>query len=250
MTPLKNPLPADFREHLHKTVVQQMEMYGKGRHTICRWRRLCGISAYELAWRDEDLAILKEMSAAGYPYSAIAAKIGCGIKRVMNATHRYKLGNGVAKPRIYLRKPVPDDFVEQWATKTLAALATLYGTSENTVRRWVREKRLKRPTKHANLRAVDFTRQAPERTRAIAKPGYMTAPVDRGYKEDSAAGEAQRYLQSLGYRPVVRCDPAGVAKQHGALWICGRTVGLTDRELVAKAGEIRERNFRLYGRAA
>jgi len=236
MTPLKNPLPADFREHLHKTVPEQMLMYDVGRHTVMRWRRLCGMSAYELAWRDEDLAILKEMSVAGYPYSAIAAKIGCGIKRVMNATHRYKLGNGVAKPRLYARKPVPDDFVEQWTVNTLAALATLYGTSENTVRRWVREKRLKRPTKHANVRAVDFTRQPAEKPQKIAKPGYMTAPVDRGYKEDSAAGEAQRVLQRDGWKPVVRCDAEGRQDTKGRFWICGRSVGITDGELIERAG--------------
>jgi len=250
MTPLKNPLPADFREHLHKTVPEQMARYSVGRHTIMRWRRMSGVSVHQRAWTDEMLNTLKELVEDGYSYDAIAKQMNVGRKRVCNAVDRYRLSKGTPQSRRVPAKPVPDDFVQRWSDNPVSWLCKHYGVSTKTVRRWVVSKGLKRVQKGANVRAVDFTRQPASVAPKIPKPGYMTAPVDRGYKEDSAAGEAQRYLQSLGYRPVVRCDAAGVAKQHGALWICGRTVGLTDRELVAKAGEIRERNFRLYGRAA
>jgi len=236
MTPLKNPLPADFREHLHKTVDQQMAMYGKGRHTICRWRGLCGISAYQRAWTDIELDKLKTLVEDGYSYQAIAKALDCGRKRVENAVHRFKLSKGTPQARRVPMKPIPEDFVERYPTTTLKDLSRHYGVSEKTVRRWVVSKGLKRPQKGANVRAVDFTRQSPEKPQKIAKPGYMTAPVDRGYKEDSAAGEAQRVLQRDGWKPVVRCTQEGRQDPRGRFWICGRSVGISDSELIERAG--------------
>ena len=236
MTIFKNPLPTDFRDHLHKTVNQQMELYTMGRHTICRWRRLCGIAAYQRGWSDEQREMLKVLVEAGHSYEAIAQRMHLGRKRVENAVHRFKLSKGTPQVRRVPMKPVPEDFVERYPTTPLKALSKHYGVSEKTARRWVQAKGLKRVTKHANVRAVDFTRQSPEKPQKIAKPGYMTAPVDRGYKEDSAAGEAQRVLQRDGWKPVVRCTAEGKQDPRGRFWICGRSVGITDAELIERAG--------------
>jgi transposase len=246
MTPLKNPLPADFREHLHKTVPQQSAMYGVGRHTIARWRRLCGISVHQRAWTDADLDTLKTLVEAGHSYDAIAKRMGLGRKRVCNAVERYRLSKGAAQPRPTVR-PVPDDFVDMWTQNPNSALAKHYAASTKTVQRWVREKGLVRTQRGGNVRAVDFTRQPVEKQQKIAKPGYMTAPIDRGYKEDSAAGEAQRVLQRDGWKPVVRCDAAGKVDQKGRFWICGRSVGISDAELIERAERAK---VRLYGSKA
>ena len=235
MTPLKNPLPADFREHLHKTVPEQMAMYGVGRHTVMRWRRMSGISVHQRAWTDEALVTLKELVESGHSYDAIAKRMNVGRKRVCNAIERYRLSKGKAQPRPTVR-PVPENFVVMWTENPVSWLVKHYGASTKTVRRWVVEKRLKRVQKGANVRAVDFTRQPVETFKAIAKPGYMTAPVDRGYKEDSAAGEAQRVLQRDGWKPVVRCTAEGRQDPKGRYWICGRSVGISDSELIERAG--------------
>lgn len=240
MIPLKNPLPADFREHLHKTVPEQMAMYDVGRHTVARWRRLCGISIHQRAWTDEALATLKELVESGYSYDAIAKRMEVGRKRVCNAIEHYKLAKGRPQPRITMR-PVPEDFVALWADNPVSWLVKHYGASTKTIRRWVVSKGLKRPQKGANVRAVDFTRQPAEKPQKIAKPGYMTAPVDRGYKEDSAAGEAQRVLQRDGWKPVVRCTAEGKQDPKGRFWICGRSVGISDSELIERAGRAKIR---------
>jgi len=250
MTPLKNPIPADFREHLHKTVPEQMAMYGIGRHTIMRWRRLCGISVHQRAWTDESLATLKELVEAGYSYDAIAKRMELGRKRVCNAVERYRLSKGVSQPRATVR-PVPDDFVQMWTDNPVSWLVKHYGASTKTIRRWVVEKKLKRVHKGANVRAVEFTRQAPEKTRVFTKDRYKTAVTDIGGGRDtSPAGEAQSFLQREGYRPVCRCNSEGVPTQGGAFWICGRARGITDDELISRADEIRERRERMMGRAA
>jgi hypothetical protein len=249
MTPLKNPLPADFREHLHKTVPEQMDMYGVGRHTIMRWRRLSGVSVHQRAWTDEALATLKELVESGYSYDAIAKRMGLGRKRVCNAVERYRLAKGVSQPRATVR-PVPDDFVEMWTDNPNSFLVKHYGASTKTIRRWVVEKRLKRPQKGANVRAVDFQRQPAEKPRNYVKDRYKTASVDYAVRDTSPAGEAQSYLQKEGYRPVVRCNADGVPTQGGAFWICGRSKGLSDDELIRRAYEIRERRVRMMGRAA
>lgn len=251
MTPLKNPLPADFREHLHKTVPEQMTRYSVGRHTIMRWRRMSGVSVHQRAWTDEMLNTLKTLVEDGYSYDAIAKQMNVGRKRVCNAVDRYRLSKGTPQTRRVPTKPVPEDFVQRWTDSPVSWLCKHYGVSTKTIRRWVISKGLKRVQKGANVRAVDFTRQPAEKQKQIPKPGCMTAPVDRGYKEDSAAGEAQRFLQDKGYIPVVRCDAERVAKPGGKFWICGLVKGaLTDAQLVARATEIRERDQRLYGRAA
>lgn len=234
MTPLKNPLPADFREHLHKTVREQCAVYGVGKHTIARWRRICDAPLYQRAWTDDQMNHLKTLVEAGYSRKAIAKEMSMGLKRISNAVERYKLSKGTNQPRPTV-KPVPEDFVQMWTDNPVSWLVRHYGTSTKTVRRWVISKGLKRVQKGANVRAVDFTRQAPEKTRAIAKPGYMTAPVDRGYKEDSAAGEAQRVLQRDGWKPVVRCTAEGKQDAKGRFWICGRSVAITDSELIERA---------------
>ena len=236
MTPLKNPLPADFREHLHKTVPEQMARYSVGRHTIMRWRRMSGVSVHQRAWTDDMLNTLKTLVESGHSYDAIAKQMNVGRKRVCNAVDRYRLSKGTPQSRRVPAKPVPDDFVSRWTDNPVSWLCKHYGVSTKTVRRWVVSKGLKRVQKGANVRAVDFTRQAPEKTRAIAKPGYMTAPVDRGYKEDSAAGEAQRVLQRDGWKPVVRCTEQGRQDPKGRFWICGRSVGITDAEIIERAG--------------
>lgn len=236
MTPLKNPLPADFREHLHKTVPEQMAIYGVGRHTIMRWRRMSGVSVHQRAWTDDMLNTLKTLVEDGYSYDAIAKQMNVGRKRVCNAVDRYRLSKGTPQSRRVPAKPAPDDFVNMWTDNPVSWLCKHYGVSTKTVRRWVQVKGLKRAQKGANVRAVDFTRQAPEKTPKIAKPGYMTAPVDRGYKEDSAAGEAQRVLQRDGWKPVVRCTAEGKQDPKGRFWICGRSVAITDSELIERAG--------------
>lgn len=236
MTPLKNPLPADFREHLHKTVPEQMTRYGVGRHTIMRWRRMSGVSVHQRAWTDEMLNTLKTLVEDGYSYDAIAKQMNVGRKRVCNAVDRYRLSKGTPKSRRVPAKPVPDDFVTMWTDNPVSWLCKHYGVSTKTVRRWVVSKGLKRPQKGANVRAVDFTRQTASAAPKIPKPGYMTAPVDRGYKEDSAAGEAQRVLQRDGWKPVVRCTADGKQDPKGRFWICGRSVGISDSELIERAG--------------
>lgn len=250
-TPLKNPLPADFRDHLHNTVPAQMEMYGVGRHTIMRWRRMSGVSAYKRAWTEEALATLKRLYEQGNSYDVIAKNMGVGRKRVANAVDRYKFNKGVPQSRCVPMKPVPDDFVEMWTDNSLTVLAKHYAVSAKMVSRWVAAKSLKRAARGQIARPVEFVRQAPEPRKVYAKDKYKTIPVDFGVRDDSPAGEAQAFLQKEGYRPVCRCNAEREPAQGGRFWICGNVHGvLTDAELIERVTEIRERRERMARRWA
>jgi|GEM_PF-3555913 len=235
MTPLPNRLPADFHEHRHKTVAAQMAIYDLGKHTILRWRRESGLNVQERGWSAEELATLKTWSQAGVSIATAAKNMGRGRRSVATAFHRYKLGEWKVVKRVPVLLPIPDDLTAQYATKTLNQLAKHYGVSVKTVRRWVAAKGLKRERKAANVRPVDFKRQAPEARQRFNKDRFVTAPVDRGYREDSAAGDAQRVLQRDGWRPVVRCDAAGRQTAKGRYWICGRAIAISDAELIERA---------------
>jgi len=252
MTPLKNPLPADFRDHLHNTVPAQMEMYGVGRHTIMRWRRMSGVSVHQRAWTEEALATLKLLVEQGHSYDVIAKKMGIGRKRVCNAVDRNRFSKGTPQSRRMPMKPIPDDFVEMWTDNPLSFLAKHYGVSAKTMRRWVAAKGLKRPTKGRNIRTVDFERKAPEKPQKFTRDRYKTAVSDISAGRDtSPEGEAQAFLQKEGYKPVVRCNAERVATQGGKFWLCGNVPGvLTDAQLIERVTEIRERRERMSKRWA
>lgn len=252
MTPLKNPIPADFRDHLHNTVPAQMEMYGVGRHTIMRWRRMSGVSVHQRAWTEEALANLKTLVEQGHSYDVIAKKMGIGRKRVCNAVDRNRFSKGTPQSRRMPMKPIPDDFVEMWTDNPLSFLAKHYGVSAKTMRRWVAAKGLKRPARGQIARAVDFERKAPEKPQKFTRDRYKTAVSDISAGRDtSPEGEAQAFLQKEGYRPVCRCNAERVPTQGGRFWICGNVHGvLTDAQLIERVTEIRERRERMAARWA
>lgn len=218
------------------------------------------------AWPEPERAIVRAALLEGKSAREIGAITGRSPKAVLCGVKRYALGEWLSlKPRA-----MPEGFAEDAQIMGLTRLMEKHQCGRANAKQWradlgiVAVQRKRKPVK---LRVVKtrpakpprprkkpretFTRQPASVAPKIPKPGYVTAPVDRGYKEDSAAGEAQRFLQDKGYIPVVRCDAERVAKPGGKFWICGLVKGaLTDAQLVARATEIRERDQRLYGRKA
>ena len=133
--------------------------------------------------------------------------------------------------------PIPDDFAQQWQTMCQQALAEHFGVSRPLVRRWTRILGLVRPN------TAKVTRYAQDRARAA--PKLMThhkATAVEVWRDNSAAGEAQRILQGDKW-VVYRCDETGRQSQGGKLWRCGEKI-VTDAELIERAGRVSARNQR------
>lgn len=202
------------------------------------------------AWPEPERAIVRAALLEGKSAREIGAITGRSPKAVLCGVQRYALGEWLSlKPRA-----MPKGFAEDAKVMGLRRLMEKHQCGRANAKQWradlgivavqrkrkpvklrVVKARSAKPPRPRKERKETFTRQPAEKTRAIPKPGYMTAPVDRGYKEDSAAGEAQRVLQRDGWKPVVRCTAEGKQDPKGRFWICGRVVGITDSELIERA---------------
>ena len=210
-----------------------------------------GMTDHGKAWPEPERAIVRTALLEGKSAREIGAITGRSPKAVLCGVQRYALGEWLSlKPRA-----MPEGFAEDAKVMGLTRLMEKHQCGRANAKQWradlgiVAVQRKRKPVK---LRVVKtrpakppwprkesketFTRAPIERAPKIAKPGHMTAPVDRGYKEDSAAGEAQRVLQRDGWKPVVRCTQEGRQDAKGRFWICGRSVAITDAELIERAG--------------
>ena len=204
------------------------------------------------AWPEPERAIVRDALLEGKSAREIGAITGRSPKAVLCGVQRYALGEWLSlKPRAR-----PESFAEDAKVMGLTRLMEKHQCGRANAKQWRADLGIvtvQRKRKPVTLRVVKarpakpprprkeaketFTRQpASKPQKQIAKPGYMAAPVDRGYKEDSAAGEAQRVLQRDGWKPVVRCTAEGKQDPRGRFWICGRSVGITDAELIERAG--------------
>ena len=215
------------------------------------------MAGFTPAWPAEEQTLVRKAVAEGKSSREIAAITGRSAKAVLCGVQRYRLGKWPCLDD----RPMPEGFADDAKVMGITRLMAKHNCGRANVNKWRKELEITgvakpykdKPGRVPKLRLVkpprtpkrprepkqprsDFTRQSAEKTRAIAKPGYMTAPVDRGYKEDSAAGEAQRVLQRDGWKPVVRCTAEGRQDPKGRFWICGRSVAISDAELIERAG--------------
>jgi len=235
----ERPMPADFGDHLTKTIAQQMEIFGAGKGAIARWRRECGIKVNQRGWSDADLETIRQGMIAGLNAAQIAESMGNGRGRkgVLNAAKHYALGEWASNKGGRPTDTIPDDFAEKWATMTIRDLMVVYSRSFNTITKWTRKLNLKRPRRAvAKPQTVSFIRQAPSEKRRFVKDRYANAPTNTHQRDMSAAGIAADVLRRDRWA-VYRCNEAGHQSIGGKFWRCGRVV-VTDAELIERAARI------------
>lgn len=121
--------------------------------------------------------------------------------------------------------PVPDGYADYRPGVIQKVAAAHYGAHLETIRRWDRV---------CGIVARPAAKPKPVKAaaRTVKPQAYMTAPVDRGYRDPSLAGRAADHLRRLG--AVYRCAPTGRADPKGTHWRRGNAV-LTDAELIERA---------------
>lgn len=183
------------------------------------------------------LTAIREGIAAGKNARTVAEDIGLTRKKVLYISERNKLGPWKSATGPVRKHSVPADFAKMLESRgTQEATAAHYGVSRGTVSKWAGEMGLRKPPPPKKLKEKKPVPFRPHRA--------LVGATSVAYREESDAGEAQRYLQTEGYIPVFRSDSLGKEpRPKGQFWRCGRRV-LTDAEIVALAMEVRKRRER------
>lgn len=193
----RDQVPADFAEHAYEPLNVLKPRYQVGHAVITRWRRSLGITQAML------LAHAAKMRASSEP----------------------------------TRKKAPEGFFEYQQGRPLKAVATDYGVSEHTVRRWLSELGINRQQQYNEARAAQKAIKKPA-VKAVPdrKPWkstfVQTAAPDRPYVDPSPAGQAAEFLRRFG--PVVRCNEQGRYDPAGDRWRRGSSL-LTADEIIERA---------------
>lgn len=185
------------------------------------------------SYTPEMLEVIRKGIASGKTARQVAEALGMRRQLVWQIARRHNLGTWVKDAWKF---QIPEGFEKFYLSHQVKEAVARYGVSRETIARWAKQKGIARPPR--------VKKEKPAKPFTIDQHRAFKPASSVVHKEDTAAGEAQRYLQTQGYVPVFRSDNLGrEPKPRGRFWRCGRRV-LTDAEIVALAGEVRERRER------
>lgn len=186
-------------------------------------------------WNARDKATVIRAMAEGLTSDkagAMVGRSGCAVRKMRARTDPAP----ILRDRTSKSDPLPDDFKEQWAAKSMEGLAEHYSRSKRKIADWVRIAGLKRSASwrsEAGLARL-LVSQAP---RIRHKPhrktnAFLTAAIDRPRVDASLAGRAAEYLRRYG--PVIRCRSDGRYHEGGTHWRRGNTL-MTGAQIIDRA---------------
>jgi hypothetical protein len=150
--------------------------------------------------------------------------------------------SGIARNKEDREKPLPSDFAQVAATRSVLDLRKHYGVGERTIRRWLAEAGIVRTRacrfggREMPARAVKVATPKADSTRPSAARSVWRQPGPRPLpdaRDNSRAGMAAQYLQKFG--PVFRCNAEGRLDPRGTHWNRGGRTVLTDDEIMERA---------------